>query len=545
MEYRKIKQSLMASSLLCWAFSSVANVENGNFDSWTGNVPNGWTTIDSGISVSSHSGIVKSGNYSAQIVVNTGSQSNTDLRQSVAVEAGQTYTFSTWIYHTEGGVKARLVVDGYQNYSNQGLTQQWQQISFQYTAASNKYIDVGLRFYDVNGFDGSEIVYVDDFLPTSGQTTPPPNEGCNDYELNLSLLTDNYGEESSWQIRDSLGNTTSSGSGYASNTQYTENICVTAGDYTFTISDSYGDGICCSYGEGSYTLSIGQKVLASGGSFQLNEITPFTIGDGSGTDPITPPTDPSGYYVTTQGLTGYALKTELHNIIKTHISQGYSAIWDFYDIASRDKYYENDNSILDMYSENPTAKDSYNYVALTDQCGSYNSEADCYNREHSFPKSWFGGKVEPMNSDVHHIFATDGFVNSKRGSYPFGEVGTASFVSDNGSKLGSAANTINYSGTVFEPIDEFKGDFARAYFYMATRYENVISTWQNNSSYGNNVLNGTSNQVFESWVITMLKQWHSNDPVSQMELDRNQAAYDYQGNRNPFVDHPEFVEMIW
>lgn len=193
-------------------------MENGNFDSWTGNVPNGWTTIDSGISVSSHSGIVKSGNYSAQIVVNTGSQSNTDLRQSVAVEAGQTYTFSTWIYHTEGGVKARLFVDGYQNYSNQGLTQQWQQISYQYQAASNKYIDVGLRFYDVNGFDGSEIVYVDDFLPTSGQTTPPPNKGCNDYELNLSLLTDNYGEESSWQIRDTLGNTASSGSGYASNT---------------------------------------------------------------------------------------------------------------------------------------------------------------------------------------------------------------------------------------------------------------------------------------------------------------------------------------
>jgi hypothetical protein len=365
MEYREIGQSLMASSLLCWAFSSVANVENANFDSWTGNVSNGWTTIVSGISVSSHSGIVKSGSYSAQIVVNTGSQSNTDLRQSDALEAGQTYTFSTCIYHTEVGVKTRLFVDGYQNYSNQELSQQWQQISYQYTSASNKFIDVGLRFYDVSGFAGNEIVYVDDFLPTSGQTTPPLNEGCNDYELNLSLLTDNCGEETSWQIRDSLDSTASSGSGYASNTQYTENICVTAGDYTFTISDRYGEGICCSYGDGSYTLSIGQKVLVSGGSFQLSEITPFTIGYGSGTDPITPPTDPSGYYVTTQGLTGYALKTELHNIIKTHISQGYSAICGFYDIASRDKYYENDNSILDMYSENPAAKDSYNYVALT------------------------------------------------------------------------------------------------------------------------------------------------------------------------------------
>uniref|UniRef100_UPI0038F7AB72 endonuclease n=1 Tax=Streptomyces scabiei TaxID=1930 RepID=UPI0038F7AB72 len=85
-------------------------------------------------------------------------------------------------------------------------------------------------------------------------------------------------------------------------------------------------------------------------------------------------------------------------------------------------------------------------VAVSDQCGTDNSEADCYNREHSFPKSWFGGTNEPMNSDVHHIFATDGYVNSKRSNYPFGEVGSASFTSSNGSKLGSAASSINYSG---------------------------------------------------------------------------------------------------
>jgi endonuclease I len=198
-----------------------------------------------------------------------------------------------------------------------------------------------------------------------------------------------------------------------------------------------------------------------------------------------------------------------------------------------------------MYSEKPNGSDSYNYTAVSDQCGNYSGEGGCYNREHSFPKSWFGGTIEPMNSDVHHIYATDGYVNSKRSNFPFGEVASASFTSTNGSKLGSAASSLNYSGTVFEPIDEFKGDFARAYFYMATRYENVIGTWQTKTTSSNAVLNGSSNQVFESWVVAMLLDWHNSDPVSQMELDRNQAAFEFQGNRNPYIDHPEFVEMIW
>lgn len=546
MLHGKCTKILLASGLVCLANTSMADVANGDFENWVNGSPENWSIIDSGISVSQNSSVVNSGSLSAQVTVNTGSQSNTDLQQQVAVEAGQTYLFSTWVYHTEGGVKARLVIDGYQNYSNATLTQQWQQISYSYTASSTKNINVGLRFYDVSGFDGSEVVYIDNFLPASGSTTPPPppTGGCDDYSVALALKTDNYGGETSWQITNSSGVTSASGNGYASNTQYTETACLTAGDYTFTIIDSYGDGICCNYGNGNYVLTHGQQTLASGGSFQSSEATPFSLGSGSGGGGTTPP-DLTGYYAPAQGLTGFALKSALHNIIKSHSSQGYSAIWNFYDAHSRDTYFENDNSVLDMYSENPTGADSYNYVTVSDQCGSYNSEADCYNREHSFPKSWFGGKVEPMNSDIHHIFATDGYVNAKRNSYPFGEVASASYTSSNGSKLGSAASSINYSGTVFEPIDEFKGDFARAYFYMATRYENVISGWQTKSSYGNAVLDGSSNQVFENWVVTMLKRWHTNDPVSQLELDRNQAAYDFQGNRNPFVDHPEFVDMIW
>lgn len=541
MLYGKYKNNLLSTALLLGSLPVMANVANGGFEQWSGNTPSSWSTIDSGISLTRSTSTVKSGSSSAAVNVTTGSQSNTDLLQQVAVEAGKTYNFSADVYHTEGKIKARLYVDGYQGYSNQAQTNQWQTISHSYTASSDKTISVGLRFYDVSGFDGSEIVYVDNFLPN---TDGNASTSCTDNSLTLTLNTDNYGSETSWAVNNNQGSAVANGSGYASNTQYDEQICLTDDTYTLVISDSYGDGMCCSTGNGNYALKQGSTTLASGASFNNTDSTAFTLGSGSGDGGGTNPT-PTGYYVTAQGLSGYALKTELYNIIKDHNAQGYSAIWNFYDSSARDKYFENDNSILDMYSEKPNGSDSYNYTAVSDQCGNYSGEGGCYNREHSFPKSWFGGTIEPMNSDVHHIYATDGYVNSKRSNFPFGEVASASFTSTNGSKLGSAASSLNYSGTVFEPIDEFKGDFARAYFYMATRYENVIGTWQTKTTSSNAVLNGSSNQVFESWVVAMLLNWHNSDPVSQMELDRNQAAFEFQGNRNPYIDHPEFVEMIW
>jgi endonuclease I len=532
------RTTFLLGVLTALAIPAQATVVNGGFEQWAQGQPTAWSLIDSGISVSQSNTIKLSGSSAAAISVNTADQANTDFRQLVGVTAGQTYTFSTAVYHTEGNVRARLYVDGYQGYSNERLTGQWQTLSHSYTAPSSGNIEVGLRFYDVAGFDGSELVYVDEFKPAS--TTEPPATGCSNTSLSFALSTDNYGAETSWQLTNAQNQQQYAGSGYAGNTSYSEQWCLADGEYSFTIFDSYGDGICCSYGNGSYSLTLNNQPVFSGSSFGAQQSHSFTLGSAGGSD-----VDLGSYYAGAAGLTGYNLKTALHNIINNHTARGYSAIWGFYNVYELDNYYENDGSILDIYSEKPSATDSYIYAAGSDQCGSYNSEADCYNREHSFPRSWFGGATEPMNSDIHHIFATDGFVNSKRGSYPFGKVGSASFTSTNGSKLGSAIAGSGYSGTVFEPIDEFKGDIARAYFYMATRYQNQLANWQNNSTEANAALNGTTTQVFENWLLQLLKQWHQQDPVSQKERDRNNAAYQYQGNRNPFIDHPQFVSAIW
>jgi len=526
--------------------TATAQVENGSFENWSNGTPSGWTTIDSGILIDQVSTPIVDGQSAMKATVTTATQSNTDLLQQFDVVANQTYDFEVSIYHTEGSVAARIVADGYRGYSDPSIRNQWQQLSFSYQATSTKTINLGLRFYDRSGFDGSEVVYIDSFQPTSTTPPPPPPPtGCQDPDAvatAVTINTDNYGSETSWELRTAVGQTIGSGSNYTNNQTFVSDFCLSDGDYTFVIADSYGDGICCNHGNGSYVVEANGQVLVSGGTFTFNETRNFTI-QGSGTPP--PPPDNGDYYQAANGLSGFALKTALHNIIKGHAAQGYGALWGFYSANSLDVYFENDGSILDIYSENPNGADPYNYTAITNQCGSYNSEADCYNREHSFPRSWFGGSIEPMNSDVHFIFATDGQVNAYRGSFPYGEVGSNDIVSNNGSRRGSAQSGLGYTGTVFEPIDEFKGDVARAALYVATRYENVISGWQNNSQYSDAVLNGSSTQVFETWYLNLLKQWHQQDPVSQKEIDRNNAAHVYQGNRNPFVDQPAYVQSIW
>ncbi len=248
---------------------------------------------------------------------------------------------------------------------------------------------------------------------------------------------------------------------------------------------------------------------------------------------------PTGYYDGTAGLTGAALKTKLSQIITSgHQTKSYDNLYNGYPSTDSDNYYEKDGSVLDIYSENPKGTDPYVYQHGSKQCGSYKVEGDCYNREHIFPQGYFNS-ASPMVSDIHHIVPTDGKVNGYRSNFPFGKVGSANFISENGSKRGTSASP-NYSGTVFEPIDEFKGDVARMILYFATRYESKLSSFDDNDILTNSAFPGV-----EDWELAVFKEWHTNDPVSQREIDRNNAAYTYQGNRNPFIDHPEYVALIW
>ncbi|HMK07246.1 MAG TPA: endonuclease [Flavobacterium sp.] len=251
---------------------------------------------------------------------------------------------------------------------------------------------------------------------------------------------------------------------------------------------------------------------------------------------------PPGYYTTATG-TGYTLKTQLYNIIKGHNDRGYAGLYTTYTTSDKDFFYENDGTLLDIYSENPTGPDAYEFTyGVNQDDGTLGTiEGQRYNREHLMPQSVFASAT-PMYSDAHFIYPTDKHVNGQRGDLPFGKVNAANWTSTNGSKRGTNLNagySAGYAGVVFEPIDEFKGDVARSLLYFATRYENVVS------GYSYVMLNGTANQVFSAPFLNILLTWNAIDPVSAKEIARNNAIYTRQGNRNPFIDMNSYVTSIW
>lgn len=237
---------------------------------------------------------------------------------------------------------------------------------------------------------------------------------------------------------------------------------------------------------------------------------------------------PKNYYQAAEGKKDQALKTALFNTIGGPTVTSYKGLW----TAFRDTDRRPDGKVWDIYSN------TTNYVFGTDQCGNYKKEGDCYNREHSFPKSWFK-ELAPMYSDLYHLYPSDGYVNGRRGNDAFGEVKNASYTSHNGYSKSGSSNTPGYNGQVFEPNDEIKGDMARTYFYMVTAYEPYVEDWS--SPHTNNSYLGLNN-----WSIDLLLKWHRQDPVSPKEIDRNNSInYGHQSNRNPFIDYPELVEHIW
>jgi len=251
---------------------------------------------------------------------------------------------------------------------------------------------------------------------------------------------------------------------------------------------------------------------------------------------------PAGYYSTADGKSGAELKTALYNIIKGHTDRGYDGLYVTY-VTSDNIVISGQDRVYDMYSIRADGSANYYYSHQSgDRCGTYKVEGDCYNREHIMPQSWFK-EASPMRNDAHHVVPSDGKVNGIRSNYPHAEVGAVDWTSTNGSRFGDCSTT-GYSGNVFEPIDEYKGDIARMYLYMATRYEDKIGTWAGNGSAGS-VLSGNSFPAYKTWYVNLLLKWHRQDPVSDKEIVRNNAIYNRQGNRNPFIDHPEYAECIW
>lgn len=238
---------------------------------------------------------------------------------------------------------------------------------------------------------------------------------------------------------------------------------------------------------------------------------------------------PAGYYADSKGTKGSGLKTALHHIIKNPDVSSYSSLKELFQQTDR----RPDGKVWDMYSRE-------NNMSFS---------GGGYNREHSFPKSWFGGKIPPMYSDLFHIYPTTIAVNSARWHYPYGENNGEEKSFDDGFCKVGKCTTPGYSGIVFEPADEYKGDFARTYFYMVTCYEDKVAGWKyinGNETQGEVVmLDHTSYPAFSQWALDMLLRWAQEDPVSQKEIDRNNAVHRIQHNRNPYIDYPGLEQYVW
>ena len=241
---------------------------------------------------------------------------------------------------------------------------------------------------------------------------------------------------------------------------------------------------------------------------------------------------PDNYYNYAYGKSDEQLMSAMRSIIREHRQLGYGALWDAFKTTDTDAQ----GYIIDMYSNCKYTPDQHG--------GNGQNVGDGFNREHSFPKSWFDDGY-PMYTDLFHLYPTDIKVNNQRSNYPFGECDGGTYLSykqwSGTGRLGKSSFA-GYSGTVFEPADEYKGDFARTYFYMVTCYKNELPNWSGSPQldYRNNLY-----KAFSTWSINLFVKWARQDPVSEKETKRNDAVFGIQGNRNPFIDNPELFEYIW
>ena len=241
---------------------------------------------------------------------------------------------------------------------------------------------------------------------------------------------------------------------------------------------------------------------------------------------------PQNYYSSASGKKGAALKTALRDIVYDHTAYSYGDLWKLFVITDRRS--DDLSRVWDMYSNT-----TYYFNGQAAVSGMH--------KEHSFPKSWWGGSEDitefPCYTDLNHLYPADGNANMAKSNWPLGEVNTSSSVTfdNNSAKVGTpVSGQGGDASAVFEPADEYKGDFARTYFYMVTCYQDL------NWSYTWMVRNKTEDyRCLQSWAIDLLLKWNRQDPVSAKEISRNNKVYHIQHNRNPYIDHPELAEYVF
>ena len=236
--------------------------------------------------------------------------------------------------------------------------------------------------------------------------------------------------------------------------------------------------------------------------------------------------EPAGYYRSLEGKSDAELKTAIYQLI-----HNFTEVSSYSDLP---KYFQR----TDVYPESKRWWDMYSDIPL------YAPSFKGLNREHSFPKSWWGGSTGiPAYVDLNHLYPSEQAANMAKSNYPLGQVS----ISDK-PKFATGICKVGYPTTgqgggsqwVFEPDDEYKGDFARTYFYMVTCYQNL--TWSTKYDY---MMNSETYPTLKGWASRMLLEWSRQDPVSDKEKMRNDEVYSIQNNRNPFIDRPELAEYIW
>lgn len=254
----------------------------------------------------------------------------------------------------------------------------------------------------------------------------------------------------------------------------------------------------------------------------------------------------ASYYSSLNGKKGSELREAITALVysKHTTDPGYNWQFNNIDIVN--------GVVLDMYS-------TCDWTPTSDQCGNYSGVCDCYNREHTVPQNLFNEQL-PQKSDRHHLFLTDGKVNGVRSSYPFGEAknNTLTSLSSGNKALGKFGTSASgYSGNVYEPDDQYKGDIARGILYMAVRYATTnecrkynnstknsypVTAWDGSAMFSGSL---NTNYGLSNTAVSFFLKWHRNDKISNKEIARNSGVEKLQGNRNPFIDYPILVEYLW